>query len=110
MDRVDAPPRAQPDIKTCVVYAVDSGAILHVHTVTVFPGGTPASADELANEALELAQRHPHDGAQLAVRHITQSQAGELAHGARIDPASGSLAVGPLPPNPDRAETGKRGT
>lgn len=92
---------AETDTKTCVVYAVGSGEILHIHTITVFPGGSPATVDDLAQEAIELARRQQHVGGEFGVQQVPQHQVHELAHGARINPESRDLIA-------NRKTTGKR--
>lgn len=91
---------AEPDTNTCVVYSVDSGEIVHVHTITVFPGGSPATVEALTQEAIGLARGRRHVSGELGVQQVP---AHEVAPGARIDPASGRLIA-------DQQATGKRDT
>jgi len=80
---------------TCVVYAPDTGAVLHVHTISVLPGGTPATDDDVAEEALELARQNEHVSGDIAVISVSADEARALTSSSRVDHSTGRLVVEP---------------
>ena len=85
----------QQESNTCVVYARDTGAVLHVHTISVLPGGTPVTDEDVAEEALQLARQHEHVSADIAVIPISADEARTLDSGGRVDQSTGRLIVEP---------------
>ncbi len=75
----------------CVVYTRETGDIIQIHKVIVLPGADPATDDDVAQEALELARRHEHVTGDVAVRHLTPSELALVEAGAQIEPTSGEL-------------------
>jgi len=79
------------DYWVVALYNSDSGAIRHLHTVTVFEGGDRVTESEAIERAQELASKAGHDIGQLKHKVAKSFEHGSRPH--RIDPKTGEFVT-----------------
>lgn len=88
-----------PRIASSIVvalYDLESGGVLHVHTVHVHEGAREVSESEAIQQARRHAQTLGHEPDRLGAAVSTDAAHGELPH--RVDPATGTFEPVDRPP------------
>lgn len=79
------------DYWVIALYNSDSGAIRHLHTVTVFEGGHRVAETEAIQRAQDMASKAGHDISQLKHRVSKRFEHGHRPH--RIDLKTGDFVA-----------------
>jgi hypothetical protein len=77
------------DVKIVALYEVQTGNIVHLHTVVAFKGGRVLSEKEVIDEAQRQASHRGHATGRLATKVSSNLEHAARPH--RIDPASGQF-------------------
>jgi hypothetical protein len=82
------------DMKSCVIYDVKSGQILHTHSATSAPGARVPTQKEVEQKALELFRRNEaHPGRDVQILHLQESDLKVLPLAVKVDHATRRLVI-----------------
>jgi len=88
------------DYHVVAFYHPETGAIRHLHTVTVFAGGRAVDEAEAVRRAHEKATAAGHNLSRLKFKVSKDPEHGHRPH--RIDLKTGHFVAAPLRPGPPR--------
>ena len=82
------------DTKHCVIYDVDSGQILHTHSVSSAPGARVFTQEELEQRALEFFRKNEaHRERKVQILHLQESDILTLPFAVKVDHAVRRLVI-----------------